>query len=388
MPGPRIAYVTDQRLPNTVATSEQVLNMVAALAAGGAHVDLLIPRRLPGPEPATLRAELAAYYGVGQSFELVCLPELPVSPRAVSKAVHGLLAAVRARRRLYDLLYTRTVLPAVISVAMGRQVVLETYQVLDRQRPQTARLVAWLARSANLLGVIAHSELARDGLVRAGVGADRVAVFRNGFNRQRLLPALSSAEARRRLRWDQDERIVGYTGRVDVDKGALAILELATRTPEITYVAIGDSERVPGDWLIREARRRGCDNVRWFPAVPPSQLGPYLYAADVLLVPPTAAPLEAHARTVLPLKTYFYMAAGRPILAPSLPDIEEVLSDETAALVPADEPGTAATAVRQLFAEPDRAAALANAAKRAAADFTWEHRAAGILSWIAERRGA
>ena len=388
MSGPRIAYVTDQRLPNTVATSEQVLNMAAALAAGGARLDLLIPWRRPRPNPATLKAELATYYGVEQSFELVCLPELPLSPPGVRKAAHGMLAAILARRRAYDVLYTRTMLPAVLGVAMGRQVVLETYHVLDRHRPRTARLLAWLSRSPTLLGVIAHSELARDGLLRVGVAADRVVVFRNGFNQLRLSPELSTTEARRQLGWNPDERIVGYTGRVDVDKGALTILELATRTPEITYVAIGDSERVPADWLVRAAAARGCNNLRWCPAVPPSELGPYLYAADVLLIPPTAAPLDAHGRTVLPLKTFFYMAAGRPILAPSLPDIKEVLTADNAVLVPADAPAAAAAAVRLLFAEPDRAAVLAHAARRAAADLTWEHRATRILSWIAERRAA
>jgi glycosyltransferase involved in cell wall biosynthesis len=386
--GPRIAYVTDQRLPNTVATSEQAVNMAAALAAGGAQVDLLIPRRLHASAIPALRTELAAYYGVGELFELVCLPEPFLAPRTVRKAAHGFQAAVRARRRPYDLLYTRTVLPALIGAAIGRPVVLETYQVLDQQRPLTARLVAALSRSPALVGVVAHSDLARDGLLRAGAAPDRVAVFRNGFNPRRLRPVLSIAEARRRLGWDQNARIVGYTGRVDVDKGALAILETAARTPEITYVAVGDSERVPQDWLVREAARRGCDNVRWVPAVPPSELGPYLYAADVLLVPPTAGPLDTHGRTVLPLKTYFYMAAGRPILAPALPDIEEVLTTDTAALVPADAPDETAIAVRRLFAEPERAAALARRAQRAVADFTWEQRAARILSWIAERREA
>lgn len=381
---PRIAYVTDQRLPNTVATSEQAVNMAAALAAAGAAVDLLVPRRRDASTVSDLRTELAGYYGVDESFGLVCLPEPAIAPRAGRKAVHAVQAAVRARRH-YDLLYTRTMLPALIGVAIGRPVVLETYQVLDRQRPWTARLVAALSRSSALVGVIAHSDLARDGLLRAGVAPDRVAVFRNGFNPRRLCPALTVAEARRRLGWDQKAQIVGYTGRVDVDKGALAILEIAARTPEVTYVAVGDSERVPRDWLVREASRRGCDNVRWVPAVPPSELGPYLYASDVLLVPPTAGPLDTHGRTVLPLKTYFYMAAGRPILAPALPDIEEVLTTETAALVPADAPDEAATAVRRLLAEPDRAAALAGRAQRAVVDFTWERRAARILSWVADR---
>ena len=386
MPSPRIAYVTDQRLPNTVATSEQILNMAAALATQGARLDLLVPHPRPLPDPSTLRATLAAYYGVRPSFELVCLPEWTWAPRPIGKTRHALLATRQLRTRPGDLLYTRTVLAAVLGIVAGRQVVLETYHVLDRQRPATARVVSWLTRRDNLIGVVAHSGLARDGLIRAGAIDDRIAVFRNGFNPQRLAPVLSKNEARDRLGWNRSDRIVCYTGRVDVDKGARAILTLAAQTPDVTYVAVGDTERDPTDWLLQEAAAAGCRNVRWFPAVPPSELGPYLYAADVLLIPPTAAPLDAYGRTVLPLKTYFYMAAGRPILAPALPDIAEVLSTENAALVPPDDPAAAADAVRRLLAQPEVAGSLAQVAQEAVAGLTWERRAADILAWIADRR--
>lgn len=383
MTGPTIAYVTDQSLPNTVATSDQVLNMAAALGAAGARLDLLIPYPRPFPAPATLQKDLAAYYGVAPAFDVVCLPSSPLGSRVIHKAQHAVLATRYARQRPYDVVYTRTVLAALLALARGLRVVLETYHVLDAHRPRTARLVSWLTRCSDRIGVITHSSLARDSLLRAGAAAGRVAVFHNGFNPRRTTPALGVAEARQRLGWDPAEQVVCYTGRVDVDKGALAILDLAARTPEIIYVAVGDTERTPRDWLVRKARAGGCHNVRWCPAVPPSELNPYVYAADVLLIPPTAAPLETHGRTVLPLKTYMYMAAGRPILAPTLPDITEVLTTDCAVLTPPDDPDAAAQALRQLFAHPAHAAALGAAARDAAVDLTWERRAQRILSWLA-----
>jgi glycosyltransferase involved in cell wall biosynthesis len=113
----------------------------------------------------------------------------------------------------------------------------------------------------------------------------------------------------------------------------------------------------------------------------------YLYAADCLVVPNTDAPLNRYGRTVLPMKLFAYMAAGRPILAPRLPDIEEVLTDDrTAVLVEPGDSVAAAAALRSLLAEPARAERLASAAREAARQFTWSARAikitAAISRWI------
>jgi len=103
---------------------------------------------------------------------------------------------------------------------------------------------------------------------------------------------------------------------------------------------------------------------------------------------PTDEPLTRYRRTVLPMKVFSYMAAGRPILAPALPDLEEVLThDQTAVLVPPDDAGLAARALRDLLGDPARAGRLAAAALDASREFTWEARARKISSalqtWLA-----
>jgi glycosyltransferase involved in cell wall biosynthesis len=82
------------------------------------------------------------------------------------------------------------------------------------------------------------------------------------------------------------------------------------------------------------------------------------------------------------------MAAGRPILAPALPDLEEVLTDdETAVLVKPGETQRAANALRDLLLDQPRAGRLAAAALKASSEFTWEARARKISSalpmWLA-----
>lgn len=45
--------------------------------------------------------------------------------------------------------------------------------------------------------------------------------------------------------------------------------------------------------------------------------------ADVLVIPPSADPLQQFGRTVLPLKVFQYLAAGRPIVTGEVPDTAE-----------------------------------------------------------------
>jgi glycosyltransferase involved in cell wall biosynthesis len=115
------------------------------------------------------------------------------------------------------------------------------------------------------------------------------------------------------------------------------------------------------------------------------QLRYYLYDADVLLIPPTAAPLHKHGKTVLPMKVFQYLASGRPILAPRLADSAEILNPLYAVLVEPDNWEEAAQAVRRIFSEPNWSESLANQAKIDSQHYTWERRAQKIISFLNER---
>ena len=120
----------------------------------------------------------------------------------------------------------------------------------------------------------------------------------------------------------------------------------------------------------------------------PAALPAWLHAADVLLIPPSRAPLEQYRNCVLPLKLFAYLAAGRPILAPEAPDTAELLRDgENALLVPPGDPAAAAAALDRLR-EPGLAARLGAAAAALATELTWDKRAEKIEAFLAARLSA
>ncbi len=90
--------------------------------------------------------------------------------------------------------------------------------------------------------------------------------------------------------------------------------------------------------------------------------------------------------TVLPLKLFFYMASGRPILAGDTPDVQEVLRHrENAFLCRPDCLEELVGAIQTLIDDPAGAGRLAATALADSRDLTWEARARRIAGIITER---
>jgi glycosyltransferase involved in cell wall biosynthesis len=166
-------------------------------------------------------------------------------------------------------------------------------------------------------------------------------------------------------------------------KGMAALLDTAALAPEVEFLIAGGNPR-DVELLEEDCKQRGLRNVRLLGWRPAPELRPLLYAADALIIPPSQVPLREFGRTVLPMKIFSYLAAGRPIVAPDLPDLGEVLQHEVnALLVPADDAAAAARAIRRIAAEPALAQGLARGALERSAGLTWRARARKILDQIA-----
>jgi glycosyltransferase involved in cell wall biosynthesis len=199
-----------------------------------------------------------------------------------------------------------------------------------------------------------------------------------------MVPELSRESAREQTGLPLDRRLIVYTGHVGPHKGTTSLIDLARAIPDAAMVIVGvDEASDERRWLDDRLHGAGVQNVIAVPRVPLRQVASYLYAADCLVIPPTSDPLTTYRRTVLPMKIFSYLAAGRPILAPRLPDIQEVLRDgETARLVEPDDAAAAADAVRRLLDDSALASRLSQACRDAARTCTWAARAAMIADTL------
>ena len=326
----RLAYLTDQLLPQTATDTEYMISTVAAFGEVGAEVTLVKPEHWWNPEPG--RDAIADYYQVEPTFEVEHVRSAYPNIRGIEKIAQGIAGPLHPAARRADVLYTYT-LPILLGALLvgTRPIVYETYRPWPYQQPLSRPLFRWIARHPQFLGAVLHSEHARSSYVDAGLDPDMLQTARAGYDPDRLSPRLSQAEARARC--DLPERpTVTYTGRVTMKKGLGLMLDMARALPAVQFVIVGSE----GEGDV-ERQAAPLNNVRVVPWQPFDAITTYLYAADVLLIPPTVAPLKKVGNTVLPMKTFPYLAAGRAILGPDTPDLQEILQDgENAALVPPD----------------------------------------------------
>jgi glycosyltransferase involved in cell wall biosynthesis len=374
----RLLYPLMWSRPDRKACREQSVNTVAALARRGVEATLLMPR---GPDdPALTPQDLRDYFGVEGDFRLV-QRESRWAGEALVRTLFWLRQVFRdpeiART---NLIYSR--IPAMLGMG-GRSPLpfaVDHYRPWPDDLPVIRPLLRRTARDPKCLGIVLHSAFAAGAYERAGVPAEKLLVAHNGAEPRRMGPPLDKDAARAALGLDPDRFTAVYAGRVNAQKGLDALLALADLRPEALFLFVGSEGEGP---IEAEARSRG--NVRIVPWQGPADLPAWLHAADVLLIPPSSAPLEQFRNCVLPLKLFAYLAAGRPILAPQAPDTAELLTDgENALLVPPGDPGAAAAALDRLRA-PALAARLGAAAYARSADLTWDKRAEKIEAFLKAR---
>jgi starch synthase len=355
------------------ASQEQTVKTVAALARQGIEVTLVLPK---GREDPTLGAEdMRQWFGVTGDFRIRQLPTRWSGPSLVSSCFWLLQLFRSGELDAADLLYSRV--PAMIGAGQVCPIsfATEQYRPWPDQWPFLRRHVRRTARSRRCLGYILHSEFAAQSYRRAGVAEAKLLVAHNGADGS---VALDRGSSRERLGLSDSSRIAVYAGRINERKGLDQILALADLRAETLFLLVGSEREGP---VEAEARRR--PNVRIVSWQGPDRLPLYLAAADVLLIPPSLEPLERFGSSVLPMKTFAYLAAKRPILAPRSPDLADVLVDgHNALLVTPGHPSEAASGLDRLLGDASLARRLGDGAAETALRFGWDARAARISDFL------
>jgi glycosyltransferase involved in cell wall biosynthesis len=301
--------------------------------------------------------------------------------RGIEKWSHALRAPRHAAVGREDLVYTRNLPGAWSLLHAGRRVVYDHFRPWGDQFPPLQPFLRAILRHPNLVGAIFHSRHSLESFRRIGVPEERMLVAHNGWDPRRIEPRLSRRDARARLGLEPERFTVVYSGRMNARKGLDIVLAAAHAAPELAFVLVGSESEGP---IERQAR--ALPNVRVVPWQRFTDLAPWLFAADVLMIPPSLEPLQRHGNTVLPLKLYLYLAAGRVILAPAAPDTAELLVDDAnAVLVQAGDSAATVRALRALAADPERAARLSGAARFTAQGLTWDARAERIERFLLAR---
>jgi glycosyltransferase involved in cell wall biosynthesis len=327
--------------------------------------------------------ELARLYGLQKPFPIQWLPGSP----SFKRYDYGWRAVRWARDWGADLVYTRLPQAAALASLSGIATVLEIHDMPQgRVGPLLLRLFL-RGSGARRLAAITRSlgeDLARRYTIPAGPPFTVIAPDGVDLERYQNLPSPQAARAA--LPFLRAKGFTaGYTGHLYAGRGVELILDLAAGLPDVTFLLAG-GEPSGVARVQAEVETAGLSNVLLAGFIPNAELPGYQAACDVLLMPyqrrVAASSGGDIARYLSPMKLFEYLACGRPILSSDLPVLREVLHQGNSVLLPPDDAQAWTAALRSLCEDPPRRAALGEAARRDAVQYTWEARAGKVLEGL------
>ncbi|WP_084669090.1 glycosyltransferase family 4 protein [Spirulina major] len=379
-------YLSAGTMPSPVANEIQAVKMAQAFAPMVKRFELIVSGNLRsclGLE-REFTARFNQWYGVRVPFTVTRIPSLtwrtpfPFPEGSYSPRKYLRWAIAYCQRQQPTVVYTRTPYLVTPLLAAGLPVVLEFHEPIT---PQI--LASPLLQHPNLIAIVTLADELRSHYIQQGCDPAKICIAPSAVDLAPFIPAQPQAIARQALNLATNQPIALYAGNLYDYKGIPTILQAATQLPHCQFVLVGgqtkDVERVRS-----QALRLGLHNLQITGYKTQAELPPYLFAADLLLLP-TSQQWKL-ASTTSPLKLFEYMAAQRPIIASDLPNIATVLRDRhNGRLIPPDDPDAMADAIRALLADPVAGDAIAAQAWQDVQHHTWTQRAATILQFISAR---
>jgi len=375
----RVAYIANLDLPNRYAHALQVMKNAQAWSRVSSDFEFITKVSLKNIRSLDF-SSLAEFYGLTHRFPIKAYP-LRYLDRSRWHSLQTLffrLAARRCKRKKVDLVFTRCRMLPRFTLALGIPTVAEAHGPPTNSRDKLS-LYSQMSHPDFLAMVTISEELA--GRYRDfGLPPEKIIVQPDGVDMERFSRPLSKDAARTMLNLPGDKPVVVYAGHLYDGRGIEDILAAAAELPGMQFLLVGGHD-ADVDRRKVQTQTAGLSNVALTGFINNGNLPPYLWAADVLLMPysikcPTA-------QWMSPLKLFEYMAAGRPVIASELPAVKTVITHgRNAWLTPPDDGKALAKAISSLVHSQDLGARLARQAYKDVHQYSWENRVKKIMHYI------
>lgn len=404
----QLLYIANARFPTEKAHGYQIAQMCQAFIENGIETTLFRPLRENTSELKNVK-DVSAYYNLRKKITVKTIWTLdlirfvtvryPVFRRfstfvAVFKTLLfainlGIYFRIHHKKYKGSVLFLRDMnlfswlypfLPQDL-----RKCVLEIH-ALSASKHRAKRQARILQQAKLIISVTGHL---KKKLVELGVPGEKIMVEPDAVDLESFTIVESKTEARKKLGIPEDRRIASFIGKYHTrgDEKGIPEIILASKTvfqkhPDLYFYFVGGPlDRVP---VYQELITKNALPEKQFVFIdkrPVGEVPYYLKSSDILLMPHPYS--EFYAYYVSPLKLFEYMSAKKPIIASSLPSIEEILEDRKNALLgKAGDPSSIARNICEVLEHPDLSRKISTAAFNAVQHQTWIKRAERIMERI------
>lgn len=190
-----------------------------------------------------------------------------------------------------------------------------------------AKFENYAIRKAPHIIVVSHP--LKNAYINMGIPADKVSIMPMAVDIERFNPEITGEDVRKKYNLD-NTTIVGYVGTLTGWHGIDLILDCAETTKKfgknISYIVVGGHDKKV-DLFKDKVQERGLEAIVVFTgSVPYTEIPKYIAAMDITLVPNST-------EWASPTKIFEYQAMSKPIVAPSLVPVREVIKDSKEGLL-------------------------------------------------------
>lgn len=375
-----LAFWSDSIIPSTAANAIQVMKMCNAFTKLGHHTTLHAKK--PSIAKEADLDQLANIYGVSTNFKIVSHR----SHKYIRHLDYDAKVLISVLKSKPDLIFTRSLRGAFLTNFFNKKVVLELHFLPTTN--SNSLMLKQLARGTCLKKIIVISENLKNLLLSEHpyLSSVPIEVCHDAVDIDRFpVSETSPIERKIELSIDIQKKIVMYVGHLYEGRGINLIEQLAKSLPEVNFIVIGGLEKDVADRKHRLSRLQ-ITNLYYYGFIPNAQLPDYYQIADLLIMPyEKTVSVSGGGDTsawMSPMKTFEYMASGKPLISSDLPALREVLNEEVAILV---EPGNLEHwkySIENTLTNETLANRISTNARQKAERNTWESRANKILSYL------
>jgi glycosyltransferase involved in cell wall biosynthesis len=370
----KIVYIVNTRMPNQRAHGFQIAKTCEKFAAMGNDVLLLHPYR-----KNDLTQDIFDYYGLQRNFkaETIFSIDVIVLSRLIGFLafyLQSLLFSLALLFRKFDkdsVIYTRDIFIVFLFQIKGHKVVYNVHN-WSKKRELFSKLL-----NKNIK-IVSNSEGTKRKMMEEGF--THVIAVPNGVDIGEYNTVADVSETRKKLNLPIDKKIAMYVGNLYQWKGIDVILEASRLMKEarVLFVIVGGDT---DDLKKYSEKVVGVSNVLFVGHKRREDVPLYVRSADVLLLPNSAVTEESRSQTS-PIKMFEYMASSVPIIASSLPSIQEVLNSDSALLIEPDSPVALAQGIEEVLNNQSLAKKKAEKALADVKKYTWDEYAKKIIQFI------
>ncbi|WP_298905066.1 glycosyltransferase [uncultured Nostoc sp.] len=222
----------------------------------------------------------------------------------------------------------------------------------------------------------------RESMIKNGMPPEKVIKLHNGFNRlfMQRQPE-KAAEWRQKLLQDESQKLVVYAGALQQFKGIDVLIDVANEMPNVQFACAG-GKPAEVEYYQQFVTEKQIYNIKFLGYVLHNELASLLQAADVLAHPHCSGKA---ATFTSPLKLFDYFASGTPIVATEIPSLVEFQDTHSiTAWCEPDNPSKFAECLKQVLETHPRKVEGYPDSIEFVKQFSWENRAAKILSYVDE----